>query len=89
MELMSEVMIQTTRWGTLQTKLDGYVGFDTVQEQIKRKLLRRGFEFNIIVVGEYVSVCVCVCVFSEYVSAISILHVWSMRTSEDDVLRSV
>lgn len=52
MELMSEVMIQTTRWGTLQTKLDGYVGFDTVQEQIKRKLLRRGFEFNIIVVGE-------------------------------------
>ena len=52
MELMTEVMTQTTRWGNLSTKLDGYVGFDTVQEQIRRKSLKRGFEFNLMVVGE-------------------------------------
>lgn len=52
LELMSEVMGQTTRWGNLGTKLDGYVGFDTVQEQIRKKSLKRGFEFNTIVVGE-------------------------------------
>jgi len=51
-ELMSEVMVQTTRWGNLATKLEGYVGFDTVQEQIRKKNLKRGFEFNLMVVGE-------------------------------------
>ena len=54
LELMSEVMGQTTRWGNLATKLEGYVGFDTVQEQIRKKNLKRGFEFNVIVVGESV-----------------------------------
>lgn len=51
-ELMSEVMVQTTRWGNLATKLEGYVGFDTVQEQIRKKNLKRGFELNLMVVGE-------------------------------------
>lgn len=55
LELMSEVMGQTTRWGNLATKLEGYVGFDTVQEQIRKKNLKRGFELNVMVVGE--SVC--------------------------------
>ena len=53
---MSEVMAQTTRWGNLSTKLDGYVGFDTVQEQIRKKSLKRGFEFNLMVVGECIPV---------------------------------
>jgi len=52
LELMSEIMMQTTRWGNLSTKLSGYVGFDTIQEQIKRKSLKRGFELNLMVVGE-------------------------------------
>ena len=51
---MSEVMVQTTRWGNLATKLDGYVGFDTVQEQIRKKSLKRGFEFNLMVVGMWI-----------------------------------
>ena len=51
-ELMSEVMVQTTRWGNLATKLEGYVGFDTVQEQIRKKNLKRGFELNLMVVGK-------------------------------------
>lgn len=51
LELMSEIMVQTTRWGNLSTKLNGYVGFDTVQEQIRKKSLKRGFEMNIMVVG--------------------------------------
>ena len=51
LDLMAQVMSQTTNWGVLKTKLDGYVGFDTIQEQNKRKSIRRGFEFNIIVVG--------------------------------------
>ena len=52
LELMADVMSQTTRWGNLSTKLSGYVGFDTIQEQIKRKSIKRGFELNLMVVGE-------------------------------------
>lgn len=51
-EIMTEVMMQTTRWGYLQTKLDAYVGFDTIQDQIRKKFIKRGFEFNVMVVGE-------------------------------------
>lgn len=64
LEVMTEVMGQTTKWGSMQTRLEGYVGFDTIQEQIRRKSLRRGFEFNVMVVGEWgTSLCttnVCV-----------------------------
>ena len=52
LELMADVMSQTTRWGNLATKLSGYVGFDTIQEQIRKKSLKRGFELNLMVVGE-------------------------------------
>ena len=51
-EIMTDVMMQTTRWGYLQTKLDAYVGFDTIQDQIRKKFIKRGFEFNVMVVGE-------------------------------------
>lgn len=64
LELMSDVMSQTTRWGNLSTKLDGYVGFDSIQEQIRKKSLKRGFDFNLMVVGEssYTIKYLCVCV---------------------------
>jgi septin 3/9/12 len=29
-----------------------YVGFDSITRQIERKLLKRGFQFNVIVVGQ-------------------------------------
>jgi septin 3/9/12 len=32
-----------------------YVGFDSITRQIEKKLLKRGFQFNVIVVGEYTS----------------------------------
>ncbi|CAG8528922.1 9803_t:CDS:10 [Ambispora gerdemannii] len=32
--------------------LNGYVGFDSITQQIEKKLLKRGFQFNIIVVGQ-------------------------------------
>ena len=51
LELRGEILSETTRWGNLSTKLEGYVGFDTIQEQIRRKSLKRGFEFNLMVVG--------------------------------------
>ena len=50
--IMSEAMGQTTQWGSLKTEIKGYVGIDTVQEQIRKKALKKGFEFNIMVVGE-------------------------------------
>ena len=53
LELMGEILSETTRWGGLSTKLDGYVGFDTIQEQIRKKSLKRGFEFNLMVVGKF------------------------------------
>ncbi len=30
-----------------------HVGFDSITSQIERKLLKRGFQFNVICVGEY------------------------------------
>lgn len=35
----------------LKKETKGYVGIDTLQEQIRKKVIKRGFEFNIIVVG--------------------------------------
>lgn len=55
LELMADIMSQTTRWGNLGTKLSGYVGFDTIQEQIRKKSLKRGFELNLMVVGKLVT----------------------------------
>ena len=46
-------MRHTTQWGTLQTRLDSYVGFDTIQDQLKKKCLKRGFEVNLMVVGKW------------------------------------
>lgn len=34
-----------------EIRADSYVGFDTITQQIEHKLLKRGFQFNIIVVG--------------------------------------
>ena len=43
----------TTQWGLkLKTQVDGYVGFDSIQEQIRLNSLKRGFEFNVMVVGK-------------------------------------
>ena len=39
---------------SLQTSLEGYVGFDTITQQIEKKLLKRGFHFNVMVVGKCV-----------------------------------
>ncbi|RUS26752.1 hypothetical protein BC938DRAFT_484167 [Jimgerdemannia flammicorona] len=35
-----------------QMGLNGYVGFDTITQQIEKKLLKRGFQFNVMVVGQ-------------------------------------
>jgi len=36
----------------MKTALEGYVGIDTLTEQIRKKALRQGFEFNVMVVGK-------------------------------------
>ena len=55
---MQQTMATTTHWGTkLKTPLDASVGFDSVQEQLRLKALKRGFEFNIMVVGMGSVIC--------------------------------
>ncbi|XP_076332647.1 neuronal-specific septin-3-like isoform X2 [Tachypleus tridentatus] len=49
--IMADTLVETTHWGNLKTEIAGYVGIDTLQEQIRKKVLKRGFEFNIMVVG--------------------------------------
>ncbi len=34
------------------TPLQSYVGFDSITKQIESKLLKRGFQFNVMVVGQ-------------------------------------
>lgn len=50
-KIMSEALAESTDWGSLKTEVEGYVGIDSIQEQIRKKALKRGFEFNIMVVG--------------------------------------
>lgn len=50
---MADTLTETTQWGNLKTDVSGYVGIDTLQDQIRKKVLKKGFEFNIIVVGQY------------------------------------
>jgi len=37
-----------------EIRAQSYVGFDSITQQIEHKLLKRGFQFNVIVVGEYI-----------------------------------
>ena len=71
------MMGQTTKWGSMQTRLEGYVGFDTIQEQIRRKSLRRGFEFNVMVVGEWGT---CLCTTNVCVHALGSSDGWCLFT---------
>jgi len=34
-----------------EIRANAYVGFETITRQIEHKLLKRGFQFNVIVVG--------------------------------------
>lgn len=36
-----------------EIRANSYVGFDTITQQIEHKLLKRGFQFNVIVVGAF------------------------------------
>lgn len=36
-----------------EIRASSYVGFDSITSQIEHKLLKRGFQFNVIVVGAY------------------------------------
>lgn len=36
-----------------EIRASSYVGFDSITQQIEHKLLKRGFQFNVILVGEY------------------------------------
>jgi len=52
-----------------EIRATSYVGFDSITQQIEHKLLKRGFQFNVIVVGRFDIVAVfawlndasCVC----------------------------
>ena len=46
-------MSETARYSTIPPQqVSSYVGFDTITSQIEKKLLKRGFAFNIMVVGK-------------------------------------
>jgi septin 3/9/12 len=38
--------------GAEEIRAASYVGFDSITRQIEKKLLKRGFQFNVIVVGQ-------------------------------------
>lgn len=40
---------------TEEIRAQSYVGFDSITQQIEHKLLKRGFQFNVIVVGESIA----------------------------------
>lgn len=44
-------MFETTRWGMLKTAPEKPIGLDSIQEQVRQKLIRFGLAFNVMVVG--------------------------------------
>lgn len=40
-----------------EIRATSYVGFDSITQQIEHKLLKRGFQFNVIVVGASLIQC--------------------------------
>jgi septin 3/9/12 len=46
-----------------EIRATSYVGFDSITQQIEHKLLKRGFQFNVIVVGEFILVVRCQCIY--------------------------
>jgi hypothetical protein len=36
-----------------EIRAESYVGFDSITQQIEHKLLKRGFQFNVILVGAF------------------------------------
>jgi hypothetical protein len=40
---------------TEEIRAESYVGFDSITQQIEHKLLKRGFQFNVILVGAFFS----------------------------------
>eukprot|EP00040_Diaphanoeca_grandis_P005504 m.33123 g.33123 ORF g.33123 m.33123 type:complete len:400 (-) comp16762_c1_seq1:62-1261(-) len=50
--IMSAVLSQTTRWGALRNAVSGPVGVGSLISQEGHRSLKRGFEFNCMVVGE-------------------------------------
>eukprot|EP00054_Salpingoeca_dolichothecata_P018889 m.116671 g.116671 ORF g.116671 m.116671 type:complete len:469 (-) comp23055_c0_seq3:34-1440(-) len=50
--IVASAMAQTTLWGLLRTPITAHVGFDTIGDQIHKKMLKRGFEFNLLLVGQ-------------------------------------
>ncbi|KAM0756012.1 cell division/GTP binding protein [Meredithblackwellia eburnea MCA 4105] len=52
---MSAAAVEPASTGAQQqeiTRLHSYVGFDSITKQIEHKLLKRGFQFNVIAVGQ-------------------------------------
>ena len=45
----------------VRRKLTGYVGFANLPNQWHRKSVRKGFNFNVMVVGEYINRTVSLC----------------------------
>ena len=43
--------MSTASTPTEEIRASAYVGFDSITAQIEHKLLKRGFQFNVIVVG--------------------------------------
>lgn len=68
---MADTLTETTQWGNLKTDVSGYVGIDTLQDQIRKKVLKKGFEFNIIVVGELF-------IYIDYYIGLKILYIFAI-----------
>ena len=52
LDLFRTLLRHTNNWGRLSTPVDKPVGIDSLPAQLQRKSVKRGFEFNLMVVGE-------------------------------------
>jgi hypothetical protein len=49
-----------------EIRAESYVGFDSITQQIEHKLLKRGFQFNVILVGAFCISSLIVCLAAHF-----------------------
>lgn len=59
MDLGDKEKERDRKYGDSTKELDGYVGFANLPNQVYRKSVKRGFDFSLMVVGEYGNIIQC------------------------------
>jgi len=74
----TEKMSETKSYSNLSQDTSGYVGFANLPNQVHRKSVKKGFEFTLMVAGEYFSQSTGICKLQPILNPVLWIDVVSM-----------